>query len=100
MRKLCTIMTALFLLCGVNSFAQTNRLENGTEGTDFWFSFPVSWAQGGENALKIYVSCPVAVPCTLEIPGLGVLMVKNTKPNDVIEFTLSPSKYKTASVPL
>ncbi|HYF02394.1 MAG TPA: IgGFc-binding protein, partial [Patescibacteria group bacterium] len=68
-------------------------LAGSNAGTDFWFSFPVCWAQnGGNNALKIYVSAGSAALCTLEIPGLGKREVKMTKPNDVIDFTLFPGE--------
>ncbi|MES2766265.1 MAG: choice-of-anchor D domain-containing protein [Bacteroidota bacterium] len=94
MKKLCTVFTVILLLCGgMNVLAQTNKFTNGTEGTEFWFSFPVAFPEsGGSNSLKIYVSCAVATQCTVEVPGLGVRHVKTTKPNDVIEFMLSPAE--------
>jgi hypothetical protein len=96
MKQLSTIFAAFLLLCGgISVSAQTNRFENGTEGTEFWFSFPPNWIQSGNdnsNTLKIYVACEVSVPCTLEIPGLGITQIKMTKAGDVIEFTLRPEE--------
>ena len=40
------------------------------------------------NALRIYVSSAVVTKVTLEIPGLGKIVTKQSKPNDVIEFVL------------
>jgi hypothetical protein len=95
MRNVLTSLAAsVLLLCGnISAEAQSNKLSNGSEGTEFWFSFPVSWQQlGSTDVLKIYVACETAVPCTLEIPGLGKQVVQTTKPGDVIEFTLTPNE--------
>ncbi|HYF03291.1 MAG TPA: hypothetical protein VEC36_07935, partial [Patescibacteria group bacterium] len=95
MNKLYTmIFTALMLsVVAPMATAQSNRFANGTEGTDFWFSFPVSYPeQGGNSSLKIYVACEVSAQCTLEIPGLGLKQVKTTKPGDIIDFILSPGQ--------
>ncbi|MES2766266.1 MAG: choice-of-anchor D domain-containing protein [Bacteroidota bacterium] len=104
MKKLFTIFTMILLVCGsMDALAQTNRFSNGTEGTEFWFLFPVAFPeQGGNNSLKIYVSCEIATQCTLEIPGYGTRQVKITKPNDVIDFTLYPGQgqpYESMGVP-
>ncbi|MES2766020.1 MAG: IgGFc-binding protein, partial [Bacteroidota bacterium] len=84
--------------------AKLPSLLNGSNaGTDFWFIFPVCFPeQGGNNSLKIYVSAGVAVQCTLEIPGYGKKLIKITKPNDVIDFTLYPGEgqpYESMGVP-
>jgi hypothetical protein len=93
MKTLLTIFTIALLWSGRDATAQTNRFMNGSEGTEFWFSFPPNWLQSGtDNSLKIYVSCDVAVPCTLEVAGLGIRHVKMTKAGDVIEFTLTPAE--------
>ncbi|MES2766995.1 MAG: choice-of-anchor D domain-containing protein [Bacteroidota bacterium] len=99
------LLALLLMAVGFSQFSQAQAKENidpsklptllggSNAGTDFWFSFPVCWAQSGEgNALKIYVSAGSAVQCTLEIPGLGKRLVKTTKPNDVIEFTIFPGE--------
>jgi hypothetical protein len=68
-------------------------LGTSNTGTDFWFHFPPNWIQTGtENSMKVYIAAGAVGKCTLEIPGIGKTIIKETKRNDVIEFTLSPSE--------
>lgn len=62
-------------------------------GTEFLMTFHPCWEDPGpNNGIRIYVSSLYKTKVTLNIPGLGINMVKETVPNDVIEFTLKPTE--------
>ncbi|MBX3044449.1 MAG: IgGFc-binding protein, partial [Candidatus Kapabacteria bacterium] len=62
-------------------------------GTLFYLAFHPCWETNSQgNALRIYVSSAVATTVTLEIKGLGIFRQKQTVPNDVIDFMLTPSE--------
>ncbi|MCW5886141.1 MAG: hypothetical protein KIT33_14315, partial [Candidatus Kapabacteria bacterium] len=62
-------------------------------GTLFYITFHPCWEEVGENNnLRVYISAPVATTVTLEIEGLGIFRQKQTIPNDVIDFMLTPSE--------
>ncbi len=76
--------------------AQNNMpslLDNANAGTEFYFSMPPAYEQGGnDNQIVIYVSSAYEANVKLSIPGRGVLKEKVTTPGDVIFFSLSPGE--------
>ncbi|MDX9789641.1 MAG: hypothetical protein RBT61_02320 [Candidatus Kapabacteria bacterium] len=68
-------------------------MNSNNAGTLFYLAFHPCWEEVGENNnLRIYVSSPVATTVTVEVPGIGFFQQKQTKPNDVIDFMLTPSQ--------
>lgn len=90
MKKYFTI-AALLLTLGFTSASSQTPQANTNQGTDFWFSFPINWAQSN-GSLKVYVMCDSAVEVTVEVPGLGKKIVKITNPNKPTEFVLTPTE--------
>ncbi|OGU17143.1 MAG: hypothetical protein A2X61_07910 [Ignavibacteria bacterium GWB2_35_12] len=67
-------------------------LGSNNVGTEFWLTFIPCWeTTGAKNDLKLYISSGVETVVTVEIPGKGYVRQQKTIPNDIIEFTLSPS---------
>jgi hypothetical protein len=61
-------------------------------GTEFLMTFHPCWEDPGpNNAIRIYVASLYKTKVTLSIPGLAIKIVKETIPNDVIEFSLEPT---------
>ncbi|PKL86371.1 MAG: hypothetical protein CVV22_02575 [Ignavibacteriae bacterium HGW-Ignavibacteriae-1] len=61
-------------------------------GTEFLMTFHPCWEDPGpNNAIRIYVASLYKTKVTLSIPGLAITIVKETIPNDVIEFALTPA---------
>ena len=59
-------------------------------GTGFWISVPPSYQEGNsaQNFIKIFVTSPYASEVKVSIPGRGFEQIKNTIPDEVIEFNL------------
>ncbi len=76
--------------------AQNNMpsmLDNANAGTEFYFSMPPAYEQGGnDNQIVIYISSAYEANVKLSVPGRGVLKEKVTTPGDVIFFSLSPGE--------
>ncbi|MCO5250263.1 MAG: T9SS type A sorting domain-containing protein [Candidatus Kapabacteria bacterium] len=67
-------------------------------GTEFLMTFHPCWeTQGPNNAIRIYVASLYKTKVTLSIPGFAITIVKETIPNDVIEFTLKPTEAQVYS---
>ncbi len=95
MKMLLTLV--LSMLCLSTPLAAQNTmpslLDNANAGTEFVFSMPPCYEQGGnDNHIVIYVSSPYATEVKVEIPGRGVVKTQRTVPNDVIYFSLSPAE--------
>lgn len=59
-------------------------------GTEFYMTFLTAWpVAGGKNNIKLYVSSGVETEVIVEVKASGFIQKKKTKPNDIIEFTLS-----------
>ncbi len=68
-------------------------MESNNAGTLFFMTFHPCWeTDGANNAIRIYVSSAVRTKVTLEIKGLGLVRIKETIPNDIIEFILAPTE--------
>lgn len=66
---------------------------NSNQGTEFYFSFPPAFEQGGQgNALVLYISSRVETRVEVRVPGTGVIKTKKTVPNDIISIILSPAE--------
>ncbi|TAL67716.1 MAG: hypothetical protein EPN82_13420, partial [Bacteroidetes bacterium] len=107
MKKKSLVAIALILACfflgsGILSAGDFNLKEfkkklpallgSNNVGTDFWLTFNPCWeTSGAKNDLKLYISSGVETTVTVEIPGKGYLRQQKTVPNDIIEFTLTPS---------
>lgn len=106
MKKQMTVFAALFLIVSmfsaVNGFGKAITPEEikqnlpkllgaNNAGNDFWITFHPCWeTYNPKNALKIYVSSGARTLVTCEVPGMGFIESKMTKPNDVIEFSIEP----------
>lgn len=69
-------------------------LNTNNAGTLFYLAFHPTLEEGIDagNGLRIYISSAVATTVTLEIKGIGIHRQQTTKPNDVIQFFLTPSE--------
>ncbi len=88
---------ALSMLCLLTPLAAQNTmpslLDNANAGTEFVFSMPPCYNQGGnDNKIVVYVSSPYATEVKIEVPGRGIVKTQRTVPNDVIFFSLSPAE--------
>ena len=67
-------------------------LGSSNAGKDFWCTFHPCWETFGQgNALYIFVSSSAQTTITLEIPGKGYYVQKESIPNDIIAFVIDPS---------
>ena len=95
MKSLLTLL--LMTLCVLTPMAAQNTmpslLDNANAGTEFVFSMPPCYEQGGnDNHIVIYVSSPYETEVQVRVPGRGVVKTQRTVPNDVIFFRLSPAE--------
>ena len=73
-------------------------MESNNAGMLFYMTFHPCWENPGpNNAIRIYVSSAVKTKVTLEIKDLGLIRTKQTIPNDIIEFILSPTEAQAYS---
>ncbi len=62
-------------------------------GKEFWFSIPPCFEDesgGFANFIKIFITAPTKTLVTVEVPGKGYFKARNTIPNDVIEYNITP----------
>ncbi len=98
MKKL-TFLLVLFLLIGllhaqdpdltkIPSFLGATSFSN-----EFWVTIPPCYMDESgvdSNFIKIFVTSQGKTEVTVEVPGKGYLLTKNSIPNDIIEFNISP----------
>jgi len=60
-------------------------------GREFYFTFIPSIENEGDNNLIIYISSGVRTKVVVSVSGKGYQEVQYTKPNDIIQFVLSPA---------
>ncbi|MCX7880559.1 MAG: IgGFc-binding protein, partial [Ignavibacteria bacterium] len=63
-------------------------------GKEFWFTIPPCLedeSYGYANFVKVYVTSPYRTRVTIEVPGKSFFESKMTIPNDVIDFSLTPT---------
>jgi len=87
------LVTTLNLISKDNNAKDLPKMLGMTNaGREFYFSFIPCWETvGSGNELKLYITSSVSTLVTVEVPGKGYSKQQKTKPNDVIEFTLSPA---------
>jgi hypothetical protein len=64
-------------------------------GKEFYFTIPPCLEDesgGSNNFIKIFVTASTKTLVTVEVDGTGFLKKKNSVPNDVIEFNITPSQ--------
>jgi hypothetical protein len=67
-------------------------------GTEFLMTFHPCWEDPGpNNAIRIYVASLYKTQVTLRISGIDKTIVKETIPNDIIEFILTPAEAQAYS---
>lgn len=103
MKKAILSMLLLCTLIPVLVFAQPTGLmqmrKPSNMGREYYFSFPPCYEVSGVNTIRLYVASTVRTRVTVEVEGKGLKLQKFTVPNDVIEFTLSPSVAQIFSKP-
>ena len=74
-------------------YAMPSILDNGNAGTEFTFSMPPCYEQGGSNnMIVVYVSSAYQTDVTVSVPGRGVSRTEQTQPGLVTIFTMSASE--------
>jgi len=99
MRKLYFLIISCLtiILSGQQIFAQIDSGKIGMSnwGKEFWFSVPPCYedeSYGFANFIKFFVTAPYKTLVTVEVSGTGYFKARNTIPNDVIEYNITPSQ--------
>jgi len=66
-------------------------LGSNNMGREFYFSFIPCWESAGSHDLKLYISSTVRTKVVVIVDEKGYEKIKYTRPNDIIEFVLSPA---------
>lgn len=104
-------MIAILLIWSSNGFSKDKKydkilseeqlpylLDGSNAGTLYYITFHPCWEENApNNTIRIYVSSAVKTKVTLEIKDLGIIRIKETIPNDIIEFILKPSEAQAYS---
>ena len=70
-----------------------SMLDNANAGTEFYFSMPPCYEQGGnDNKIVIYASSAYEANIKVSIPGRGVVHEKVSTPGEVVFFPLTPAE--------
>lgn len=101
MKHFLLLVAAIAYMLPLSSLrAEESEIENlslllgaSNAGTEFLMTFHPCWEDPGpNNSIRIYVASLYKTKVTLSIPGLAINIVKETIPNDVIEFILKPTE--------